>query len=224
MPVLLFLYMTTIKEIAGSIVFGTSIGGFVSLVIVSLVSSACNVAYTEWPVCIASKRTSASLFLLISPTTTLSGLILNEFTNKSSIETSPLPSGFGSLVTIGTQCRNVGSCSSLVSSMLIILWLGGKNTEQTFNRLVFPVPVPPVNKMESSYSIANQISAAAETEIVFVLMKSVIVHGLAANFLNVIVLPLEDIGSKVAFTLSPVSRLASIRGSRIVICLPILLP
>src|SRR3989338_4600656 len=39
-PVLLFLYCTTIIEMAGSSVFGMSIGGFVSLLIVSSVSFA----------------------------------------------------------------------------------------------------------------------------------------------------------------------------------------
>src|SRR3989338_11106512 len=75
MPVLLFLYCTIIIEIAGSIVIGISIGGFISLVIVSLVSFACTVAYTLWPVWIASNKNSASLFLLIFPTIILSGLI-----------------------------------------------------------------------------------------------------------------------------------------------------
>src|SRR3989338_8922029 len=132
-PVLLFLYITTIIEIAGIMVFGISIGGLVSLVSVSLVSFAWTVAYTECPVWIASNRTSASLFLLISPTMILSGLIRSEFTSKSNIETSPLPSGFGSLVTIGTQCRNFGSCTSLVSSMLMTLWFGGKKFATTLS-------------------------------------------------------------------------------------------
>src|SRR3989338_6794963 len=223
-PVLLFLYWTTIIDIAGSIVFGISIGGLVSLVIISLVSFAWTVAYTECPVWIASNSTSASLFLLISPTIILSGLILNELTSRSSIETSPLPSGFGSLVTIGTQCRNFGSCTSLVSSMLTTLWFGGKKFATTLSMLVFPVAVPPLINVDSSNCTPSQIRAAASVDIVLSFMKSVIVHGFAANFLKVIVLPLTEIGSKVAFTLSPPLKWASIKGSSIVSCLPTLLP
>jgi two-component system sensor histidine kinase EvgS len=48
----------------------------------------------------------------------------------------------------------------------------------------------------------------------------VIVHGFAANFLIVIVLPFVEIGVKVAFTLSPDKRCASINGLRSVISLP----
>ena len=205
-PVLRFLYCTIIIEIAGSIVFGISIGGFVSLVIVSLVSFACTVAYTEWPVWIASNKTSASLFLLISPTIILSGLILNEFTRRSSMDISPLPSGLGSLVIIGTQCRNLGRRISLVSSMLITLWFGGIKFATTLSMDVLPVAVPPDINADNSYWTPSHIKAAAPVLIVSSFMKSVIVHGFAANFLKVSVLPWTDIGSKVAFTLSPVVR------------------
>src|SRR3989338_2855022 len=108
--------------------------------------------------------------------------------------------------------------------MLITLWFGGKKFATTLSMEVFPVAVPPDINADSSNWVPSHIKAAAAGLIVSDFMKSVIVQGFAANFLNVIVFPWTDMGSKVAFTLSPVSRWASIKGSRIVICLPIFLP
>src|SRR3989338_293408 len=101
--------------------------------------------------------------------------------------------------------------------MLITLWLGGKKFATTLSMDVLPVAVPPDIKVDNSYCTPSHINAAASAEIECVLMKSVIVHGFAANFLNVIVFPFTEIGSRVAFTLSPPFKCASMSGSRIVI-------
>jgi hypothetical protein len=90
--------------------------------------------------------------------------------------------------------------------MLIILSFGGQKFATTFSIEVFPVAVPPAINAANSYWTPSHIKAADPVDIVSDFMKSVIVHGFAANFLRVIVLPLTDIGSKVAFTLSPLAR------------------
>src|SRR3989344_8711527 len=87
-----------------------------------------------------------------------------------------------------------------------------------------PVAVPPVTNALSSYSIPSHIKEAAEIEIVFWLIMSVIVMGFVANFLNVIVFPFIEMGFNVAFTLSPVSNCASNNGVSNEMLLPTLLP
>ncbi len=188
------LNMTTFKFTALRRFFGTLSGGFVSLLIVSVAESACTVAYTLCPVCIASNRTIASSFLLISPSIILSGLILKLFTSRFSMETSPFPSGFGVLVTRGVQYRKSGSISSLVSSTLIILLFGGMKGMHAFKITVFPAAVPPEIKTFISYSIANHKSVAISRLIVLFFIKSTIVYGSLANFLMVIVFPFVLIG------------------------------
>ena len=79
--------------------FGTFIGGLVSLVIVSLVELACKVPIPECPVLSALNSVIASLDLT-SPTIILSGRCLNEFYNNRFIVISPLFSMFGGLVSV----------------------------------------------------------------------------------------------------------------------------
>ena len=156
--------------------------------------------------CIASNKVSVSLLRLTSPTSIRSGLILKLFTSKSCIVISPFPSGFAMTVFSGTQCRNFGSCISLVSSMLMILWFGGKKQEKTLSAEVFPDAVPPAISADISYCIAVHIIAAALYDMVFVFKNFVMVQGSLLNFLIVIVFPSVLTGYKVAFTLSPFSR------------------
>src|SRR3990172_9321953 len=177
------------REIAGSIERGTSMGGPVSRATVSWVLLACTVAYTLCPVWIASKRTWASSLRRISPTMMRSGRIRSEFTRRSSMVTAPLPSGFASLVTMGTQCRYLGSCISCVSSMLMMRWLGGKKLAMALSMLVFHEAVPPATSMLSSYWMPSQMRAAPLAETVPFLTRSVTVQGFDANFLIVMVLP-----------------------------------
>src|SRR3989344_8715020 len=94
----------------------------------------------------------------------------------------------------------------------------------TFKAEVFPEPVPPITMTDISYSIASHINAATSSDIVLFLIKSVIVHGMAANFLIVIVFPNVVIGDNVALTLSPVNKWASNRGFNIVKSLLTFLP
>ena len=103
--------------------------------------------------------------------------------------TSPLPSEFGCLVDMGTQWRNLGSLISLVSSIEMILWLGGKKLARAFNVEVFPEAVPPAIIALISYCIASQISDAASRLMVLLLRKWVIVKGSLENFLMVMVFP-----------------------------------
>src|SRR3989344_2066075 len=114
--------------------------------------------------------------------------------SKSSIVTSPLPSGFGWRVVNGVQYKYSGSINSRVSSMLMMRWFGGMNGMQMFNSDVLPEPVPPETRMFDSYWVANHINAKISELPVLLAMKSVTVHGSRANFLIVSVLPLLEIG------------------------------
>jgi len=78
-------------------------------------------------------------------------------------------------VTRGVQYKKSGSINSLVSSMLIILWLGGMKGMQAFRKTVFPDAVPPEKTTFISYSIANHNKAAISRLQVLLLIKSIIV-------------------------------------------------
>ncbi len=91
-------------------------------------------------------------------------------------------------------------------------------------KLVFPLAVPPENSRLISFCMHSHTSEASSSEIEPFFISAVIVHGFFANFLIVIVLPPCDIGYSVAFTLEPSASSASMRGARLFISLPILLP
>ena len=86
-----------------------------------------------------------------------------------------------------------------MSSIDIILCVGGMKHERTFNRDVFPLAVPPATTILSSYCIASQRNAATSRDSEPSSIKSVIVHALRANFLMVNVFPSDDMGKRVAF-------------------------
>src|SRR3989344_5331707 len=114
------------------------------------------------PVFIASNIVSTCFLSLTSPIIILSGLILREAIIKSSMLTPPSPSWLGLLLNKGThfQGNDFGREISLVSSMLITLWLLGIKTFNAFSTLVFPAAVLPAIIMFISYCVASHNKAA----------------------------------------------------------------
>src|SRR3989344_5499821 len=169
---------------------------------------------------------STCSFLLTSPTTILSGRILREAIIKSSMLIAPWPSGFAVLEFIGIQfqCRDSGKVISLVSSILIILCVGGISATNAFRSEVLPEAVAPATITFNSYWIASHKKASISFEMALFFNKVITFQGLLENFLIVIVLPCVEIGNNVAATLSPVIRRASIIGFNKLICLPAFLP
>jgi tetrahydromethanopterin S-methyltransferase subunit E len=90
---------------------------------------------------------------------------------------------------MGSHCRKFGSWSSLVSSIDIILLVGGKNIEQALRNDVFPDAVPPEKSRLISFCMQSQTSEAIWLDMVPFFIMAVIVHGFLANFLIVIVFP-----------------------------------
>ena len=195
-------------------ILGTFIGGFTSRVIVSRALLEWSVPIPECPVFNAVNMVIDSL-PLTSPTITRSGLWRREFLTKVSIVNSPLSSMLGGRVSI----RNTwewGSCNSRVSSIVIILSLGGTNAAIVFKVVVLPELVPPaiiaLHGFTPNPSVQTHKKPAKWDDKVLKFIRSITVNGSFLNLRIVKVGPSAETGGSVALTLEPSFNLASNMG------------
>ena len=100
-----------------------------------------------WPVFIAWSMSSASA-PRHSPMMIRFGRIRSALNSRSRIVTRPSPSTFGGRLSSAPTC-SCWSCSSAVSSMVMIRSPSGMNADSALSRVVFPLPVPPLTMMFS---------------------------------------------------------------------------
>src|SRR4030042_5898703 len=91
-----------------------------------------------------------------------------------------------------------GLLTSLVSSMEMILWDAGMNSINAFSAVVFPLAVPPQNRLEAPSSIAIQKYAAISVDMDLYSIKSIGGRGISLNFRMVKVEPFVTVRARVA--------------------------
>ena len=168
--------------------------------------------YNYYIVHINACNISSASSPLTSPTIILSGRIRSAVLIRSRILISPVPSTFAFRASSRTRFGIPVICSSALSSMVIIRSSFGIKSDNTFRKVVFPDPVPPLIKMFYFAFTAwiSIVGASFPIEPVSIIVSIVIL--LFGNFLIVTIGPLSATGGSTTFTLDPSSSLASTIG------------